>query len=184
MAGILNVPVVGFEEFYWQDRLAFDRAAITPETYWGKVADSLSRVLSDAERERLIEHDNRSWAQPDTVMVNWATVLRGAGVRTAVLSNMPITLRTHLRGFCPWLPEFDYSCYSCDIQHAKPTPEIYLHCLRGLGAAPQEALFLDDREENIDAARRLGIHAIHFSSPEQAQSEIARDYDLPVPIGG
>ena len=182
MAGVLAVPVVRFEEFYWKDRLLFDRAGITPEAYWSDVAEALALRLSDAAREQLIELDNLSWAEQDPVMVNWATALRGAGVRTAVLSNMPITLRSGLPRFCPWLPEFDHSCYSCDVGQAKPAPGIYLRCLEGLGAAPEATLFLDDREENVEAARGVGIHAIHFSSPEQAQCEINRHYDLPVPI--
>ncbi len=182
MAANFDVAVPAFEECYWKDRLAFDQAAITPEAYWGTIADSLSRSLPDALRERLIELDNLSWACPDPIMAGWAAELRAAGVRTAVLSNMPITLRSHLGRFSGWLPEFDFSCYSCDIRQVKPGPEIFLYCLEGLAVGPGEALFLDDRLENVEAARALGIHAIHFSSPGQAQCEINQNYDLPVPI--
>jgi putative hydrolase of the HAD superfamily len=182
MAGILGTPVALFEELYWRDRATFDAAAITPETYWEGIASALSRSLSDAELERLTELDNLSWAHPDPIMVRWATELRGAGVRTAVISNMPITLRAHLQRFCAWLPEFDCSCYSCDLHQAKPAAGIFLHCLELLGVAPAETLFLDDREDNVDAARRLGMHAILFSNPEQTQCEINQQYKLPVPI--
>jgi putative hydrolase of the HAD superfamily len=182
MASILGTPVALFEELYWRDRATFDEAAITPETYWEGIASSLARSLSDAGLERLTELDNLSWARPDPIMVRWAAELRGAGVRTAVISNMPITLRAHLQRFCGWLPEFDYSCYSCDLHQTKPAAGIFLHCLERLGVAPAEALFLDDREDNIDAARRLGMHAILFSSPEEAQCEINQQYKLPVAI--
>jgi len=182
MAAVFDAAVPAFEEHYWKDRLAFDQAAITPEAYWGTIAGALSRNLSDAQRERLIELDNLSWARPEPIMVQWAVELHDAGVRTAVLSNMPITVRMYLQRSCAWLPQFDFSCYSCDLKQTKPGPEIYLHCLKGLGIAPGEALFLDDREENVAAARLLGIHAIHFSSPEQAQCEINQTYNLPVPI--
>ncbi|HTS27351.1 MAG TPA: HAD family phosphatase [Bryobacteraceae bacterium] len=181
MAGVLAVPADRFEEAYWKDRLLFDEGAITPEAYWSGVASALSRTLANGRRERLIELDNQSWSHPDPVMVRWAIDLRAAGVRTAVLSNMPITLRVHLRS-CEWLPEFDYSCYSCDVLSAKPAPEIFRNCLRGVGAAPEEALFLDDRAENVEAARALGIHAIQFAGPEQAQCEIEPRYDLPLAI--
>lgn len=182
MADSFRVPMPEFEVAYWRNRLAFDQAAVTPEAYWTTIAEELSRSLSDAERERVIELDNLSWMYPDPVMVRWAKELRGAGMRTAVLSNMPITLRTHLRHFGSWLPEFDYSCYSCDLGLAKPGREIFLNCLEGVGAAPSETLFLDDREENVDAARSLGIHVIHYTNPQQAQCEINQHYNLPVPI--
>jgi FMN phosphatase YigB (HAD superfamily) len=67
---------------------------------------------------------------------------------------------------------------------AKPEPEIFLQTLAGMGEEPGDVLFLDDREENIDAARALGIQSIHYSSPEQAQCEIDQHYHLPEPILG
>jgi putative hydrolase of the HAD superfamily len=182
MAATFRAPVPDFEQAYWRDRLAFDQAAVTPRAYWDAIAETLSQSLSDADLERVIELDDKSWVYPDPVMVRWAAEIRAAGMRTAVLSNMPITLRSYIKRCCGWLPEFDYSCYSCDIGLAKPGQEIFLNCLEGVGAAPQEALFLDDREENIATARSLGIHAIHFTTPKQAQWEITQRYQLPLPI--
>jgi len=46
----------------------------------------------------------------------------------------------------------------------KPDSAIYEHTLHGLGVSATEALFLDDREPNIRAARKLRIHGIQFSS--------------------
>lgn len=54
----------------------------------------------------------------------------------------------------------------------KPDPAIYEHTLRGLGVTASEALFLDDREINIQAARALGIHAIRFRSMAQLRSDL------------
>ena len=47
---------------------------------------------------------------------------------------------------------------------SKPDPAIYHHTLQALGLAnhPQAAFFVDDREENVAAARALGIHAFLF----------------------
>ena len=182
MAALLESPVGSFEAAYWRDRLAFDQAVLSPEAYWGGVAAELSQPLSDDLLRQLTEIDNRSWSRPDPVMAAWASALRPAGHRTAVLSNMPITVRGHLRT-AGWLPQFDYLCFSCELGCVKPEAAIFHDCLKGVGVEPAAALFLDDREENIEAARRLGIHAIHFAGPEQAQEEIDRHYDLAVRIG-
>ena len=182
MAAILNSPLDRFQEVYWADRAAFDRAALTPEAYWDTVANRLSRTLTETERQRITELDNLSWSYPDPIMLAWATALRQAGMKIGLLSNMPITLRAYLRAFCAWLPVFDHSCYSCDVRLAKPEPEIFLQTLAGLGEEPGDVLFLDDREENIDAARALGIQSIRYRSPEQAQCEIDQHYHLPEPI--
>ena len=182
MAAILDSPVACFEEAYWKDRLAFDQALITPEAYWTGIANALSRRLPDDVLRRLTGIDNTSWSRPNLVMTRWASALRAAGIRTAILSNMPISVRSHLRSV-KWMPQFDYSCYSCDVRCAKPELAIYRDCLKGVGADPAATLFLDDREENIEAARKLGIHTIHFADPEQAQKEIDKHYQLPIRIG-
>lgn len=49
----------------------------------------------------------------------------------------------------------------------KPEKEIYLHALKNLDAKAEESIFVDDRLENIDAAKSLGMKGILFKNPEQ-----------------
>ncbi len=65
-----------------------------------------------------------------------------------------------------FLGYFDHVTFSCEIGVLKPEPEIYEHALRGLGVAPAEAVFLDDRPENVEGARHLGLHAELFTTWE------------------
>lgn len=182
MAAVFSAPAAAFEEAYWERRDAFDAAGLTPEAYWGEIADMLGATLTDRLLADAIAADNRCWSHPSPVMGRWAADLRAAGVRTAILSNMPVTLRERLAGL-PWLPRFDHETFSCDVRVCKPRPEIFEHCLAGLGTAPAETLFLDDREENTRAAAALGIHTILFHDAEQAWREIAEKFELPVAIG-
>lgn len=55
---------------------------------------------------------------------------------------------------------------------AKPDARIYLRTLLRLGVQPEEAVFVDDKRENVEAARQLGMHSIHFQKTEQALAEI------------
>jgi epoxide hydrolase-like predicted phosphatase len=55
---------------------------------------------------------------------------------------------------------------------AKPDARIYQRTLMRLGVQPEETVFVDDKESNVDAAQRLGIHAIHFKNTTQAIVEI------------
>jgi HAD superfamily hydrolase (TIGR01509 family) len=71
---------------------------------------------------------------------------------------------THCRKHFSWLKDFDFVTFSGEVRLIKPDPAIYEHTLRGLGVAASEAVFLDDRAVNIDAARKLGITAIHVRS--------------------
>ncbi len=55
----------------------------------------------------------------------------------------------------------------------KPEPEIYELTLERLdGVAPEECLFIDDVEVNVDAARELGMSAVHYRDNDQAIPEI------------
>jgi putative hydrolase of the HAD superfamily len=57
---------------------------------------------------------------------------------------------------------------------AKPDAQIYLRTLLRLGVQPEEAVFVDDKVENVEAARQLGMHSIHFQNTEQALAEIQK----------
>ena len=181
MASVLRLPAARFSELAWRFRLAYDAADLDAVRYWNTVAEAASRSLTPAEIDRLVALDNASWTHPNPAMLDWARRLREAGIRTAILSNMPSPVREYLDG-CAWLPEFDHRTFSCDVRRTKPNREIYQHCLAGLGVEPSEALFLDDRDENIRAAQELGIHALLFTTLEQAAADMDGRFSLPVPL--
>lgn len=54
----------------------------------------------------------------------------------------------------------------------KPDVKIFKLVIEKLNVAPGDLLFIDDKEENIRAAGRLGIHGIHFKSAEELEREL------------
>lgn len=56
---------------------------------------------------------------------------------------------------------------------AKPDPAFYTHILRREGCRPEQAVFIDDGQVNVAAARNLGIHALLFRGAEQLHRELA-----------
>ena len=55
----------------------------------------------------------------------------------------------------------------------KPDPEIYELTLNRLGdPEPGLCLFIDDIEANVEAARELGISAVHYRHNDQAIAEV------------
>ena len=71
-----------------------------------------------------------------------------------------------------WLDQFDHLTFSAEVRLIKPDPAIYEHSLRGVGVTPSEALFVDDKEPNVQGARAVGIRAIRFRSVEQFRNEL------------
>ncbi len=68
---------------------------------------------------------------------------------------------------------------SGDEKLVKPDPAIYHLALDRFGLQPHEAVFIDDNEANVLAARALGIHSIHFTDVASTRSELA---DLGLPL--
>lgn len=80
------------------------------------------------------------------------------GLITNATSRLPHDLaRLELAG------HFDFIINSSEVGHAKPSPEIFAHALEVAGAAPGEAVFIDDTLANVQAAAAIGIHAHHFA---------------------
>jgi putative hydrolase of the HAD superfamily len=175
MARVAGMTTVDMYRQYWQFRAEFDRGDLDEASYWRAVSP---RLTSEQVRE-IVRLDNESWARPDPVMIRWAAALRSGGIRTGVLSNMPVTLRAYLTANAAWLGGFDHYTYSCDVHMIKPEAGIYEHSLKGLGVPANEALFLDDREDNVEGARRVGLHGLVFQSPRQASGELAGHYAIP-----
>jgi putative hydrolase of the HAD superfamily len=58
--------------------------------------------------------------------------------------------------------------------YAKPDKEIYELAIKKSKCKPNQCLFIDDLEENIDAARKSGIQTIHFKNFKQFEKEFYR----------
>lgn len=69
-----------------------------------------------------------------------------------------------------YLNSFFSSCY---VGLRKPDPKIYQLALDVLRVKPEEAVFIDDREENAKAAAALGIQAIRYSGEAALYSALA-----------
>jgi putative hydrolase of the HAD superfamily len=68
---------------------------------------------------------------------------------------------------------FDTIVYSHEVGHLKPEPAIYAVACERLGLEPDEVLFLDDLQVNVDGARAVGMNAITFVNTEQAISDLS-----------
>ena len=86
--------------------------------------------------------------------------------RTAFLSNGVPETMARIRAERPLDRWFDVVVVSYEVGLAKPDPRIFELCLSRLGAHAGEALFVDDRAENVAAAERLGMRTLHFTGDD------------------
>ena len=97
-----------------------------------------------------------------------------ASCRLALLSNTDPIHVAHIEATFPFVRHFPVRVYSCRAGASKPAPMIYHHALREVDALPEEALYIDDLQENVGAAVRLGMSGFHFTSPGELLSEFSR----------
>ena len=86
--------------------------------------------------------------------------------KIGLLSNAPLPFFQKLFVESGFVPYFDATVVSSEIGHAKPDPMMYEAILEKLGVRPEEALMIDDREENIVGAKAVGMDGILYTSVE------------------
>lgn len=110
----------------------------------------------------LIALDATLWMDYREAMWEVVAAFRKRGGRTAMLSNGVPEVMARVRADRPLERWFDVVVVSCELGVVKPSSRIYQACLTRLGVEAEEALFVDDCQDNIDAAVHLGLHMIHF----------------------
>jgi putative hydrolase of the HAD superfamily len=154
-------------------RGAYDSGLLNSREYWARVIDSRGNP-PDADRlKALFETDVAGWTRINEAVLQWAFRLQERGMRTGILSNMPRDLLRWIRRRFAWIERFEPAVFSCDLGFNKPQAEIYRACLQALGLAGSEVLFLDDRQENVAGAERLGIRALLFRNLPDALTQIS-----------
>lgn len=99
--------------------------------------------------------------------------LKEKGYGIYILSNYSESLfRKHTEG-ASFLEDADGAVVSYQIHIAKPSEGIYRYLLQKYHLLAQECLFFDDREENTQAARDLGIEAVTVLSQTQLLQELS-----------
>jgi len=99
-----------------------------------------------------------------------------AGTRRYVMTainNESLELNLHR------IRQFELASYfsaffsSCFLAARKPGPEIYRRALEITERPPGECVMIDDRPENLDAPKRLGMHVVRYQSPARLREELS-----------
>ncbi|WKZ31012.1 MAG: HAD-IA family hydrolase [Candidatus Dojkabacteria bacterium] len=75
------------------------------------------------------------------------------------------------------LPQFKIRISSVEACFPKPDPQVYAQLVEELemvGIKPEETLFIDDKEQNLEPARRIGIKTILFRGDQELNDSLER----------
>jgi len=142
---------------------------------------------------RLITRFPRYWREIQAYDLRWKETFNGffqgtidihdelieAEIPTFAITNFSWEKWVSCLGEWPFLEKFDGVVVSGLERLVKPDPRIYqLFCER-YGLAPESCVFIDDNEVNVISARKFGMKAIHFTSPEALRADLI-SYGLPL----
>lgn len=97
--------------------------------------------------------------------------LKKTGISIVLLSNIDDHIAKIIRDFHLYEP-FDPCLLSCEIGLEKPDPGIYHFLIEKMQLPANQIIFIDDKKENIEAAEKIGLDAILFTSQEKLEKEL------------
>ncbi len=131
------------------------------QKHFGLDADELTRLRADF------------WAgdRLDKTLVAFMRDLRPA-LKTGILSNAWLDGRCIIAERFGLAHVVDDIVVSAEVGIAKPDARIFRLAATRLGVEPDQAIFVDDFHANIEGARAVGMHAVHFKGTDQAIAEV------------
>ena len=137
--------------------------------------------IDEAEFARRFSKDGKqAYAMRDIIWANYRWLdgmkellisLREQGNTICTLSNYP-TWYHELDRRVSLSPYVDHHFVSYKLRARKPSPKAYTIPLETVKCTPEQAIFIDDRKENCEAAQALGIRAILFQNAIQLKEEL------------
>jgi glucose-1-phosphatase len=151
-----------FDEVLWDEIWIgrYERGEISTIEFHGYLRDSANLTMPLAEFRR-------TWSS-----VFLPNLLVSENLLLALKERYPLILVSNtneahiefIRSNYRILDHFDYHVLSYEVGSLKPDRKIYDHAITASGSSPEALFFTDDREENVLAAGRLGIHAHQFKT--------------------
>jgi putative hydrolase of the HAD superfamily len=158
-----------FEDRHELVAAAFDRGELTLDQYLDRTVFYCSRGHSREDFKAFM------YGQSEAFPESLAVVGRLAQSRKfflATINNESLDLnlyRINRFGLRKYFSAFFSSCF---LHAKKPEETIYRRALEITQRPPEECVFIDDRALNLECARLLGMHTIHFQSADQLVSEL------------
>ena len=155
----------------WEE---YDRGVLTGEEILNRF------IANDPSVEKEIRQFNENISGVIEVYPytkQWITDLKTKGLGVYILSNYGEKCYRECGSKMDFVELVDGAVFSWQEKVIKPDDAIYQRILKRYHLVPEECVFFDDREVNIEGARENGIHGIVFENYEQANEELEKLMD-------
>ena len=154
-----------------------EKGLITPEQFRTEISRLVGRELSHDECRYAWHGYVEAVPQRNLQML---LKLRQLGYKVCLLSNtnpymMQWAMSNEFDGNGHSIEYyFDHLYLSYQCKQMKPSPEIFRMMLEGQQSTPEETLFIDDGQKNIEAAKALGIQTLFPKNNEDWTAPLAK----------
>ena len=144
-----------------------DSGKISDPEFWTSLLKTVD-IVADKD-----DIDLEPYMKPIDGGIDIVKQLKANGFTVAILSNDSVEMSNHRRkkyGFDDLFDKIIISCYHGVI---KPDSRIYEIAVNELNVKPGQSIFIDDRQDNIDAANKAGITGIFFENSTRVKEKLA-----------
>lgn len=146
-----------FRNPLWLER---DRGVVTSEDILSKKKHLIPEEIYSKVEE--MTNDFFPYMPPFEKMYGFVKELKEKGYGIYLLSNVGKEFH-RVKKDIPVLELFDGFVASSDYKVIKPEPEIYNILFEKFSLIPEECIFIDDVQKNIDGALKAGMHGHCYS---------------------
>lgn len=149
---------------------AFEEGRLTLDEYLDRTVFIKPRAFTPEDFEAFMYRQSKPF--PDSLAVARA-LCASKSVRMCIASNESEELSRYRMRLFGLTEIFDTFLASCWVGVRKPAPNFFERCVEITAARAEQALFIDDRDENIAGAAAFGFKVILFQSAEQLRRALA-----------
>lgn len=167
----MNVPPKQAFSVYWRE----------PEVEWHMTGKITSRQFHQAAIDRYnleigYEDFVEAWCDLFSPIPGMREIFEGVADRhpVGILSDTDPLHWAKAREMLPWLQRVAHPTLSFDIHYLKPHSEAYKKAAENSGKTPDNCLFIDDSQINVDGARDAGMAALLFQGPERLAKDLTK----------
>ncbi len=141
----------------------------SPETFYRQISARLNLNLD-------YEQFKKDWCNIFSPMPGMEEIVKKLSGKVALglLSDSDPLHWRHIKENYDFHNYFKKPTLSFEIGYIKPDPKCYTIAAEHVGFPPENCIFIDDREINVQGAIDAGMQAIQFTSPEALKAELQK----------
>jgi putative hydrolase of the HAD superfamily len=152
-----------------------EEGRLSDEEFGRRLAARLcARTDLELDPEGLLERMNAG-LRPEPAMVHATAAIRASGVTTVLVSN---SLGRSTYAWCDFDELFDHVVISAEVGVRKPSRRIFRVAAERAGVPPERCVTVDDLEQNLVGARRVGMRTILHTDPATTLAELEQVFGI------